>query len=116
MCRMSAIYAIAAVALLAGCVEETSRPGIADGVFNLDPEACGDTSSVTRLTVSGDEFRFYESRCQMQPRTAGAEGLQATLICMGEGETFERNVTLKSSENLLTMRESGNRFDYHRCS
>lgn len=116
MHRVSAICVICAAAFLAGCVEETSRPQVTDGVFNLDPEACGNDTSVTRLTVSGNEFRFYESRCQMQPGTTGAEGLQATLICTGEGETFERNVTLDSSENLLSMREAGHRFDYHRCS
>ncbi|MDP0927309.1 hypothetical protein Q0601_09020 [Paracoccus onubensis] len=116
MHRISAICAIAVAALLAGCVEEPPRPEITDGIFNLDPAACGDNSSVTRLTISGDQFRFYESLCRMQPGTAGAEGLQATLICSGEGETFERNVTLKSSGNLLSMREADQRFDYHRCS
>ena len=115
MHRVSVICVICATAFLAGCVEETSGSKITDGVFNLDPEACGNESSVTRLIVSGNEFRFYESLCQLQPRTAGAEGVQATLICTGEGETFQRNVTLDSSENLLSMSEAGNRFDYHRC-
>lgn len=111
------IFAFGTVAFLAGCVVDTpSQPTIADGVYNLDPESCNATTSGTRLSISGSEFRFYESSCRMQPGQSGAEGLQARLICTGEGEEWERRVTLQGSADLLTIREGENSYRYHRCS
>lgn len=102
--------------LLTGCVEENPPPAkVTDGIYDLNPEGCGQDLSVTRLTVAGDQFRFYESVCHMEPVGPGADGLQARLICTGEGESFERQVSLRSHGDMLDMTENGETRRYHRC-
>lgn len=102
--------------LLAGCVEE-SEPGanIENGIYDLNPDGCGEDISLARLTVSGDNFRFYESACRIEPVGTGPDGLQARLICTGEGESFERRVSLRADGDFLDMVEDGERRRYHRC-
>lgn len=102
--------------LLAGCVEESEPSAdIGNGIYDLNPEGCGEELSLTRLTVSENELRFYESICRMEPVGSGADGLQARLICNGEGETFERQVSLRAYGELLEMTEDGETRRYHRC-
>ncbi|SIS73346.1 hypothetical protein [Paracoccus saliphilus] len=104
------------VVLLAGCVEESEPVAeISSGIYDLNPDGCGEELSLTRLTVSGDNFRFYESACRMEPVGPGPDGLQARLICTGEGESFERRVNLRADGDFLDMMEDGERRRYHRC-
>lgn len=110
------IFALGTFILFTGCVVDTPQPTIADGVYDLDPGACEATVSETRLKISGDQFKFYESSCQLQSEPGGSGGLKARLICTGEGQEWERQVTLQSSPDLLTINEENQLFRYHRCS
>lgn len=104
--------------MLASCMTETpSQTKVSDGTYNLHPRYCSDPASEGRVIVSGNEIRFHESTCMGQSGPFFTEGQQTRLICTGEGEEWERLVTLQDTPDLLTIREGENSppYIYHRC-
>ena len=112
------IYAIGASVFLAACAASIpTQTTIADGVYNLEPEECLAASSVGRLVVAGNEIRYHESTCQTQSGQSFIKGEPTRMICTGEGEKWERQVTLQDTTDLLTIREGANShpYIYYRC-
>lgn len=108
---------LGAVTLLSACLEEAPQNDLPlDGVYNLDPAACGDAGSLTRLTIADNQFRFYESRCSIGGTGNNNNGPQTLLDCTGEGEHFFRLVQLRQQSDRLTMIEKDSSLIYHRCT
>lgn len=109
--------ALGSVTLLSACLEEAPRKDLPlDGVYDLDPAACGNANSLTRLTTADGQFQFYESRCSTGGTGNNGNGPQTLLDCTGEGENFFRLVQLRQQGDRLTMIENDTSLVYHRCT
>ncbi|MCQ0971828.1 hypothetical protein MLD63_15510 [Paracoccus sp. TK19116] len=120
---MKITYLVAAATLgLAGCAvapsdgKGTPPAGIAAlaGDYNLARTECGQPNSLTSLSVTGGNFRFYESSCTVSSydQTTG----DAVLACTGEGSNFTRNVRLESAPGELHMTDDGVTLTYLSCA
>lgn len=114
--------ALMASALVAsGCVPDDVAQGdtpsvkLTDGLYNQDPAQCANPNSETRLTISGDTFRFYESECTFGREGGQSGASEGTLICMGEGQRFTRDIRLETVGEQLSIHENGARLTYSRC-
>lgn len=88
---------------------------VIDGRYDLRPEQCGDPNSETRMTVQGDGFSFYESRCTFGRKGGQSGASEGVMICLGEGRRFTRDVRLENREGGLSIHENGSERAYSRC-
>lgn len=95
--------------------QATGTVAITDGRYDLRPDACGDANSLTVLQVRGDGFRFSESDCVYGRRGGQPGATEGSLICMGEGQRFTRDIRLEVGPEGLRMIEGEAVRDYLRC-
>ncbi|MBK4215356.1 hypothetical protein JJJ17_05390 [Paracoccus caeni] len=88
---------------------------VVDGVYNLDAAECGNQNSMTRLRVQGDTFRFYESECTFGRKGGQPNASEGTLMCLGEGQRFNRDIRMEAQANVLRIIENDAKLDYSRC-
>lgn len=110
---------------VAACVPESAQEGMADpigepasisnGVYDQNLAQCGDLNSTTRLTVQGDVFRFYESECNFGRKGGRSDTLEGTLMCMGEGRRFNRDIRMEATGKSLRIIENDASLDYTQC-
>lgn len=114
------------VLTLAACVPDAAPDGgsdpttgatvpVVDGRYDQNLAGCSDPNSLTRLTVRGDGFTFYESDCIFGRKGGQPGAAEGTLICMGEGQRFTRNIRLEAETDSLRIIEGGAARDYARC-
>lgn len=87
------------------------------GEWNADLEACGTGSSVTRLRISADRLRFYESVGSVSEVDVVSDRvITVTAAFQGEGDTWqdERRLSLSADGNSLTV-SNGSELVRHRC-
>ncbi len=80
------------------------------GEWNADLSACGTGQSETRLRISADQVRFYESVGQVEAVDVESERvITVTAEYQGEGETWqdERRMTLSADGSSLTVSNGG---------
>lgn len=89
---------------------------VVDGRYDQNLAGCTDPNSLTKLTVQGDGFTFYESECIFGRKGGQSGAAEGTLICMGEGKRFTRNIRLEADNDSLRIIESNGVRDYARCT
>lgn len=95
----------------------TSIPSSFRGEWNADLEACGTGSSVTRLRISADQMRFYESVGAVREVVIESNRvITVTAEYQGEGDTWqdERRLSLSENGNSLTV-SNGTELVRNRC-
>ncbi len=114
------------VLTLAACVPDAAPDGgsdpaagatapVVDGRYDQNLAGCSDPNSLTKLTVRGDGYTFYESDCIFGRKGGQAGAAEGTLICMGEGKRFTRNIRLEADTDSLRIIEGSAARDYARC-
>lgn len=114
------------VLTLAACVPDAAPDGgsdpavgatvpVVDGRYDQNLAGCSDSNSLTKLTVRGDGYTFYESECIFGRKGGQSGAAEGTLICMGEGKRFTRNITLEADNDMLRMIEGAAIRNYARC-
>lgn len=69
------------------------------------------------MTISDDTIRLYESRAVLQERRpAIANSFSGTFIFTGEGETWERVITLTRTGDMLKRAQADGSWTYRRCA
>lgn len=95
----------------------TAIPARFRGEWNADRAACGTGQSETRLRVSGDRIRFYESVGVVRGIEIESDRvITVTARYQGEGDTWqdERRLSLSDDGNSLTVSGGGDLVRY-RC-
>lgn len=88
------------------------------GEWNSDRVACGSGASETRLRVSGDRLRFYESVGTVRRVDVESDRvIDVTAQYQGEGQTWqnERRLSLSADGDSLTVSGEGSRLVRYRC-
>ena len=88
---------------------------IVDGIYDQRRDQCSNVNSETRLSVNGGTFDFYESQCTFGRKGGQASASDGTLICMGEGQRFNRDITLNVQADGLQIVENDASLNYVRC-
>lgn len=94
-----------------------SIPARFQGEWNAELDACGTGESPTRLRISADRIRFYESAGVVQAVAIESERVvNVTAEFTGEGQTWvdERRLTLSDDGSRLTVSGGGD-LVRHRC-
>lgn len=94
-----------------------SIPARFHGEWNADLDACGTGASETRLRISADRVRFYESAGAVRRvEIVNSRVIDVTAEYQGEGDTWEgeRRFTLSDDGNSLTVSNGGDLVRY-RC-
>ncbi|HEX2166449.1 MAG TPA: hypothetical protein VHG09_04350 [Longimicrobiales bacterium] len=94
-----------------------SIPSRFHGEWNAELAACGTGSSVTRLRISADQLRFYESTASVREVDIQSERvITVTAEYEGEGDTWqdERRLSLSEDGNSLTV-SNGSELVRYRC-
>lgn len=94
-----------------------SIPTRFQGEWNAELDACGTGSSPTRLRISADRIRFYESTGVVQAVAVESQRvIDVTAEYTGEGQTWvdERRLTLSDDGSSLTVSGGGDLVRY-RC-
>ena len=107
----------------AGDDSENSPPTIAipaqyRGRWGLVPADCepGRSDAKGLMTVGGDSIRFYEATAALQEqRPAIATSFAGVFVFTGEGQTWERVVTLTRTGDTLKRAQADGTFTYTRC-
>jgi hypothetical protein len=97
----------------------TSLPAAYHGVFDQTAAACGSSSSVYRLTVTGGELRFHESLGDVKSVTPdGANAVRVAASYSGEGMTWSniQRIALSDGGQMLTITGEGAPVKRTRCS
>lgn len=69
------------------------------------------------MTVRENSIRFYESTASLQQqRPAIATSFSGTYSFTGEGQTWERVMTLTRTGNMLKRADNEGSYDYKRCA
>ena len=87
------------------------------GEWNADPDACGTGSSESRLRISADRIRFYESVGVVKDVEIESDRvITVEAQYRGEGDTWsdERRLSLSADGNSLTVSGGGDMVR-HRC-
>lgn len=87
------------------------------GEWNADPDACGTGSSESRLRISADRIRFYESVGVVEDVDIESDRvITVEARYQGEGDTWsdERRLSLSSDGSSLTVSGGGDMVR-HRC-
>jgi hypothetical protein len=111
-----AFLALLAIASCEGDEMAATNYPLMDGKYDLNPAGCDDDLSTTRLTVADRKLQFYESQCRMSVEVKDATGERNLLTCSGEGESFQRRVSLVPERKGLVISEAGAIRRYHRCT
>lgn len=88
----------------------TAIPAPFRGEWNADRAACGTGQSETRLRISGDRIRFYESVGMVSGVEIESDRVvTVTARYQGEGDTWEdeRRLSLSEDGNSLTVSGGG---------
>lgn len=75
-------------------------------VYDYSAEACQQELTDTRLEITDQYFRFYESTCDISDMRAKGDATHYTLSCYGEGETWEvaAVVSTSSADGSITIK------------
>ena len=96
----------------------TAIPARFHGEWNQDLSACGTGSSETRLRISGDRLRFYESAGEVsEVDIVNDRVIEVTAAYSGEGQTWtnERRLSLSPDGDTLTVTGEGATMTRSRC-
>lgn len=96
----------------------TAIPVRFHGEWNQDLSACGTGSSETRLRISADRLRFYESAGEVREIDIVSDRvIEVTAAYSGEGRTWinERRLSLSPDGDTLTVTGEGATMTRSRC-
>lgn len=96
-------------------VETGGAVAVIDGIYDQRRDQCSNVNSETRLTINGGTFQFYESQCTFGRKGGQASASEGTLICMGEGQRFNRDIALNVQADGLQIVENDAARNYTRC-
>lgn len=88
------------------------------GRWGMVPGDCTSTRGDAKglITIDSQTIKFYESRAVLQEqRPAIATSFSGTYVFTGEGQTWERVVTLTRTGNKLKRAQQGENYTYTRC-
>lgn len=119
MKKLSSALLFAAL-VLGACVPDAEADNgatvvIVDGTYDQRRDQCSNVNSETRLIVNGGTFQFYESQCTFGRKGGQSDASEGTLICMGEGQRFNRDITLNVQAEGLQIVENDAALNYTRC-
>lgn len=89
------------------------------GGWGMNANDCDPSRSDNKglMTVEANRIRFYESVASLQERRPStADSFSGTFSFVGEGQSWERAVTLTRDGNVLTRAQSEGTFTYKRCA
>lgn len=96
-------------------VDTGQAVAVIDGTYDQRRDQCSNVNSETRLTINGGTFQFYESQCTFGRKGGQASASEGTLICMGEGQRFNRDIALNVQTDGLQIVENDAALNYTRC-
>lgn len=96
-------------------VDTGQAVAVIDGTYDQRRDQCSNVNSETRLTINGGTFQFYESQCTFGRKGGQASASEGTLICMGEGQRFNRDIALNVQTDGLQIVENDTALNYTRC-
>lgn len=88
------------------------------GRWGMNANDCDPSRSDAKglMTIRANSIRFYESTASLQEqRPAIATSFSGTYSFTGEGQTWERAMTLTRTGNTLKRADSEGSFTYNRC-
>lgn len=86
-----------------------------DGSYDRNRDQCENLNSQTRLSINDGTFRFYELQCTFGRKGGQVETSEGTLLCIGEGQRFKRDIVLNLRPDGVQIVENGASMDYARC-
>ena len=90
-------------------------PASFQGEWNTDAAACGSGSNESRLVISADTMRFYESSGPVQSASVDGNELTVVVRLTGEGETREATYRFRLSADGRTLTDADSALARQRC-
>ena len=85
------------------------------GEWNTDAAACGSGSNESRLVISADTMRFYESSGPVQSASVDGNELTVVVRLTGEGETRDATYRFRLSADGSTLTDADSALARQRC-
>lgn len=85
------------------------------GEWNTDAAACGSGSNESRLVISADTMRFYESSGPVQSASVDGNELTVVVRLTGEGETRDATYRFRLSADGRTLTDADSALARQRC-
>ena len=90
-------------------------PASFQGEWNTDAAACGSGSNESRLVISADTMRFYESSGPVQSVSVDDNELTVVVRLTGEGETRDATYRFRLSADGNTLTDADSALARQRC-
>ena len=90
-------------------------PASFQGEWNTDAAACGSGSNESRLVISADTMRFYESSGPVQSASVDDNELTVVVRLTGDGETRDATYRFRLSADGTTLTDADSALARQRC-